>query len=210
LAEHHLALHEQRPGYTGILNHHLSPKRILNQCIPRAQELCELNFGAYPQVEMNGNLDVKFPFIDVHLEYMLFELLKNAFRATVQFASKQFLPLIPPVEVTIAKGAQDVGIRIRDQGGGFAHERLKQMWAYSYSTVDEEDDDAADIGILSAASKLAVIHGTGGPMAGLGYGLPMTRIYAQWSGGSLDLVPMENYGCDVFMRLPHIGDIVPV
>jgi hypothetical protein len=42
-------------------------------------------------------------------------------------------------------------------------------------------------------------------MAGLGYGLPMTRIYAEWTGGSLDLVSMYEYGCDVFLRLPHIG-----
>ena len=33
----------------------------------------------------------------------------------------------------------------------------------------------------------------------------MARIYAEWAGGSLDLVSMSDYGCDAFIRLPHIG-----
>jgi hypothetical protein len=41
----------------------------------------------------------------------------------------------------------------------------------------------------------------------LGYGLPMARIYARWAGGSLDLISMEGYGCDVFLRLPNIGKV---
>jgi hypothetical protein len=65
--------------------------------------------------------------------------------------------------------------------------------------------ESATDNILAAASQLAVEQGLGGPMAGLGYGLPMARIYAQWAGGSLDLVSLPEYGCDLFLRLPHIG-----
>jgi hypothetical protein len=32
----------------------------------------------------------------------------------------------------------------------------------------------------------------------------MTREYASWAGGSLDLVSMHGYGTDVFLRLPYI------
>jgi len=39
------------------------------------------------------------------------------------------------------------------------------------------------------------------PIAGKGFGLPLSRLYAQYFGGGLDLVSMEGYGTDVFLRL---------
>ena len=35
----------------------------------------------------------------------------------------------------------------------------------------------------------------------------MTRIYAKWAGGSLDLVSLPDHGCDVFLRIPDIGNV---
>ena len=43
------------------------------------------------------------------------------------------------------------------------------------------------------------------PMAGLGFGLPVSRLYAQYFGGDVCLVSMEGYGSDVYVRLDHIG-----
>lgn len=48
--------------------------------------------------------------------------------------------------------------------------------------------------------------GLGGPLAGLGFGLPMSRRYAEFFGGSLDLVSMFGFGCDVFLRLQSLSD----
>jgi signal transduction histidine kinase len=215
LAEHHLALHrkddDQHPYRTGIVDQRLSPFAILKRAAPYAQELCELNFGTYPEFIINGQTDTTFPYIDVHLDYMLFELLKNAFRATAEHCRKIGVDDPPPVEITIARGDQDVTIRIRDQGGGISEEKLQQVWEYSYTTVDDDADVGNQTGsydgIFATAAKMAVITGTGGQMAGLGYGLPMTRIYAQWAGGSLDLISLYEHGCDVFLRLPHIGNV---
>ncbi|KAJ1796327.1 protein kinase pkp1, partial [Coemansia sp. RSA 2599] len=42
------------------------------------------------------------------------------------------------------------------------------------------------------------------PIAGLGFGLPMAKVYAEYFGGSLNLISMEGYGCDAFVELPSI------
>ncbi|KAJ2890492.1 hypothetical protein GGI21_006151 [Coemansia aciculifera] len=57
---------------------------------------------------------------------------------------------------------------------------------------------------MSMQTNLALQHGIGGPIAGLGFGLPMARLYAGYFGGSLDIVSMEGYGCDVFLKLRSI------
>jgi pyruvate dehydrogenase kinase 2/3/4 len=45
------------------------------------------------------------------------------------------------------------------------------------------------------------------PLAGLGYGLPLSRVYCQYWGGSLNLMSMEGLGTDVYIHLNKSGDI---
>ena len=39
------------------------------------------------------------------------------------------------------------------------------------------------------------------PMAGLGCGLPISRVYAEFLGGRLDLQTMHRFGTDAYYRL---------
>jgi pyruvate dehydrogenase kinase 2/3/4 len=43
-------------------------------------------------------------------------------------------------------------------------------------------------------------------MAGWGYGLPLSRLYARFFGGDLQVMSMPNYGVDCFLYLPKIGN----
>ncbi|KAH8054466.1 pyruvate dehydrogenase [Aureococcus anophagefferens] len=46
----------------------------------------------------------------------------------------------------------------------------------------------------------------GAPLAGLGYGLPISRAYARYFGGDLTLMSMEGFGTDAFVYLSRLGD----
>ncbi|KAG0357660.1 hypothetical protein BG005_003265 [Podila minutissima] len=122
----------------------------------------------------------------------------------------------PPVEVTIAQGEREITIRIRDQGGGISREDFDVIFDYSFTTVKKENEsslheDAAGDGkgvdsIFKGVSRLAMQAGLGGPIAGLGFGLPLTRIYAQYFGGNMHLISLQGHGCDVFLKLKQIDE----
>lgn len=76
----------------------------MNHACRYLQELCELNFGSYPDIQVDGQLDTMFPYIDVHLEYIMTELLKNSLRAVVEYGEKIRRVENPPILVTIGCG----------------------------------------------------------------------------------------------------------
>jgi pyruvate dehydrogenase kinase 2/3/4 len=49
-------------------------------------------------------------------------------------------------------------------------------------------------------------HSANTPLAGLGYGLPISRSYARYFGGDLDIMSMEGYGTDAFIYLVRLGN----
>jgi len=46
-----------------------------------------------------------------------------------------------------------------------------------------------------------------GVLAGLGFGLPLTRIYAAYFGGSCDLVSLTGWGTDAYVILRTIEEV---
>jgi pyruvate dehydrogenase kinase 2/3/4 len=51
-----------------------------------------------------------------------------------------------------------------------------------------------------------VDHSIDSPLAGLGYGLPISRSYARYFGGDLSIMSMEGHGTDCFVYLTRLGN----
>ncbi|KAF7322708.1 Protein-serine/threonine kinase [Mycena chlorophos] len=232
IAEQHIAisraLEEARTGYVGVVDTQLKVERMIRMCESYVAELCAATLGASPVVEIDGEVDAAFAYIPVHLEYMLTEILKNSFRATVEHHHKKShqTPL-PPVRITLVT-AGDTGsffsIRIRDEGGGVSPSNMARIFSYAFTTAKSDDDPDAGGGPYAAqhVGGLANIGGdnshlfaeitskglqTGlGSIAGLGYGLPMSKLYAKYFGGSLELVSLEGWGADLFLKLRCLSD----
>ncbi|KAI5783179.1 pyruvate dehydrogenase kinase [Peziza echinospora] len=230
------------PGgaYIGTIDTQLLPSRIISSCSAFVGGICELRYGLRPRLIIDGHTAAVFPYIPVHLEYIITELLKNAFRATIEnpssSAGAKFEdtptpgaadydadtggdPSLPPVTVTLAvtsptdAGDKVLSIRIRDRGGGISPEAVEHIWKYSFSTFgdanggagDEEEQNPMNMNMGMDLSVDGVAAGAGGgSIAGLGYGLPLSRAYAEYFGGSLSLQSCFGWGTDVYLTLKSI------
>lgn len=105
-----------------------------------------------------------------------------------------------------------VTIRIRDRGGGISPHNLPHIWGYSFTTFSEEDVPGAGgrakgNGNIDALNTLSASGGEGSSLAGLGYGLPLGRAYAEYFGGGIAVQSLWGWGTDVFLRLRGLGGV---
>ncbi|KAG5986416.1 hypothetical protein E4U54_005442 [Claviceps lovelessii] len=225
----------EQASYIGVIDTALRPSLTVHACAGFVADICELRYGSRPLIHIDGEPDTTFAFVPMHLEYIVTELLKNAFRATVESRCRE--PVVvtiapePPLEeqpggVPLVKqwsqgrsqlqsetikllddNAPGVTIRIRDRGGGISPEVLPNIWSYSFTTFSDDDDfpgsgsGADGLGVLSTASA------GGSSIAGLGYGLPLSRAYAEYFGGGIAVQSLYGWGTDVYLRLSGVGSI---
>ncbi|KIY43724.1 atypical/PDHK/BCKDK protein kinase [Fistulina hepatica ATCC 64428] len=210
------------PSRAGVIDMQCSPTRMLNMCSAFVSELCEASYGPSPILVIEGPTNATFA---NHLEYILTELLKNAFRATVESRQKHaWNGPLPPVVVTLspppslASGPPFFSFRIRDQGGGISQSIMSKIFSYAFTTAGHDNMDdpdgpynammigggaavaGGDTSLFSEMSAKGLQAGLG-TIAGLGYGLPLSRLYASYFGGSLDLMSLDGWGTDVFLKL---------
>ncbi|CRK37147.1 hypothetical protein BN1708_007337 [Verticillium longisporum] len=188
-----------------------------------------------PEIKINGHLDASFPFILSHIEYIIGELLRNAVQAVIErqqrLATEGGLDAAaaqpPPIEVTICEAQQHVMIRISDQGGGIPTNELPYLWSFSSgpqsrrrlenlrrvpklaATMQElhvsDELGRADLKTPSYESSLASLTGRP-PNLRLGIGLPLSRVYAEYWAGGLELHSLWGYGVDAFLQISKLGN----
>lgn len=198
LAGQYLALRgEPLSDYIGMICSTTSPYELVQHAANDATLMCSRQYGDAPDVSIEGRLDLTFPYIPTHLHYILLELLKNAMRATCE--KHGIYADLPPVTVIIADGTEneDVVIKIADEGGGIPRSQIDKIWSYLFTTASPSIQE----GFIADRD-----HSADSPLAGLGYGLPISRSYARYFGGDLDIMSMEGYGTDAFIYLKRLGD----
>jgi pyruvate dehydrogenase kinase 2/3/4 len=94
-----------------------------------------------------------------------------------------------------------VVIKVSDEGGGIKRSNMNRIWSYLYTTASPEV-----LNRMLYETDAPRDFDTASPMAGLGYGLPISRNYARYFGGELTLMSMEGYGTDSFIYLPRLGE----
>lgn len=187
LAEHHIALtNPVSDNFIGAVQLDFSPAAMLRECAEFAGEICNLHFGVKPEIHVDAGEDVTIPFVPDHMQYIFQELLKNSFRAHAEGNAAH-----EPILATISKTAQGVMIRLRDIGGGIKPENESKVFEFSFTTFEENEGD----GFATLNTQFS------SSIAGMGYGLPLSRAYAAFFGGELKLQSYFGLGTDVYVSL---------
>jgi len=230
LAEQHLALTNQfndlndhgpaatQGRHVGVIDTSLSPSesiKALEPLLPRAT-------GVQTEIVIDGATDVRFAFIEEHVQYIVFELLKNAVLAALK---KGRPDAAKKVYITIADNAKFVGIRVSDEAGGipsevkptdldgrtffeasranlltFAHPRQMDNLPVLRKTERFGATIQEQLG-LEANKRM----GEPGARQPIGISLGVCKVYAEYFGGHLQLYTMDGFGSDAYLEIPKLA-----
>ncbi|KAK3543744.1 hypothetical protein QTP70_027155 [Hemibagrus guttatus] len=162
---------------------------VIKDAYENARGLCDRYYMNSPELkleEFNGkepSKPITVVYVPSHLYHMVFELFKNAMRATMELYGD--VMEYPPVHVKIVLGHEDLTVKVSDLGGGVPLRKIDRLFTYTYSTAPRPQMDT---------SRAA-------PLAGYGYGLPISRLYARYFQGELQLYSMEGHGTDAVIYI---------
>ncbi|KAI9509488.1 alpha-ketoacid dehydrogenase kinase N-terminal domain-containing protein [Russula earlei] len=254
LAEHHIALSDsvgryqgtgKEEGHVGIICTGLNVEKSVRRCAALLHQLTHdsdkskpsnTHHIQWPAVTIEGHIGAQFAYIREHLEYIIFELLKNAMQATISKHGQKTNP--PGILVTLVAAPDSIGMRISDQGGGLLNPQIRSpsdLFSFSHvrnaSRLEQNNlgplrtASASPTGMRATVEELvsrwkdewrqredgaslkndSELEPCVGRHPRLGIGLAMSNIFVRYFGGTLELVSLDGWGTDVYLRLPKLG-----
>jgi len=104
----------------------------------------------------------------------------------------------PPIEIMIEDAEDSAIIKVIDKGGGIAPCNMDKIWSFLFTTADTSRIDY--IAVPVPYSRMEP------PMAGYGYGLPLSRMYCQFFGGDLRVESTEGVGTNATCVLKRLDN----
>jgi len=198
---HGTVVRRGRDFAAGIVDPECDVPQICRETAEHVVEMCEEHTGCAPLVKVEvhtARASPRFAYIPGFLRFMIREILKNSCRATAELVGKSEKKASErPINMIVCGDDHHVAIRVIDRAQGIPFNVGSQVWSYLYSTTGK--------GV--AYGK----HAT--TLAGYGCGLPLSRLYARYLGGSLDLVSLPGYGTSVDIFLTRLDseqvEVVP-
>lgn len=193
---------------TSIVDPNCDVPSICREAARDVKQLCLEETGFRPtfKVESYHSTNDKdsrmenFAFIPGAISYMVQELLKNSAVATAKMKKNRKKNLSGAtfrdnddgsISVVVSCDERRVMIHIGDRAGGIPFDVGQHIWSYLYSTKRKRRQDS-----LKSATDLG----------GFGVGLPLSRLYASYLGGTMNLVSIPGYGTHAYVFLPRLAE----
>jgi len=202
LMTHYLACSHPGRHTVGIIDPQCDAVKVCEEAGQELQQACQDFLGRSPAVQVQGyhqslgsgspttGLVPRFAYIPGILSFIVRELLKNSFRATLDLAQTDDELAQRPVVIIVCADEDHVMIRISDRAQGIPIDVGTRVWSYMYTTSKKPS-----------------------PLSGYGVGLPLSRLHARYLGGSLELVSLPGFGTDAYLSLPRVDtemvEVVP-
>lgn len=214
-------------GMVGVVNTNTQPIAILSRAYTAARFMCVRDFQTAPDMLVNGVSHDEyvlqeaankqhFAYVHTHLFYIFLELIKNAARASIEQAMLEDGELegngagsetqvqgkgrkrriqIPAMQVIVPEDqslwGRERSVKLADRGTGMNRNVLSKAFCYFYSSVKARPTVAEEVGDFDKRV----------PLAGFGFGLPISRVMARYFAGDIDLNSIPGKGTDVYVYL---------
>lgn len=179
---------------TGIIDPRCNASRACQHAANLAAKICmrEKGIVAPFSIETYDSSSMEptdspclFSYIPSYLTYMILELMKNSFKATVDRSSNGEEVKRRPICIRVCHDEQRVAILVSDRAGGIPFDVGDKIWSYLYGACARSSDAS--------------------PLGGYGVGLPLSRLYARYLGGTLHVTSYPGYGTQAHLLLPRIA-----
>jgi len=197
----------------GVVNLNTRPSMVLVEAFQHAQLWCRQKFNRsvpllvndVPALQYPASMtteDEGTPYVDMHLYFVFFEVLKNAFQASLRQAGGELAGHgdVPPVYATMVSGASPSDeeneriVKISDSGPGVPRDRVGKVWSYFYSTKDAKDRTSmSEPGYSAAGGAAERLPG--------GLGLGVSRVLTRYFGGEIKFHSIQRKGTDVYIYI---------
>lgn len=191
--------YDEKNTQIGSIDPHCDVVSVLKDAFMNAKFLCDQYYLCSPDIELitknsiEPDMPIELVYVPGHLYHIAFELYKNAMRAIIEHhgeAAKSY----PPIQTLVVKGQEDLSIRITDLGGGIPQSKLNHVFKYMYSSAPRPSITSDVYDTQSNA-----------PLAGYGYGLPLSRLYAKYFNGDLTLSSIDGHSTDAYIYLKTLS-----
>jgi len=196
-------------GMVGTIDQTCNIVGVAEDAYDAAAVLCDGEYFDHPRMQMVAQditdtdpdtlNKVSAVYVPAHLHHILFEVFKNSMRATCEFAEQRQQHELPEIRCQIYKTKDDITVKISDQGGGMSRRVRSKIFNYMYSTAPKV------VMPTSGGSYGGGLTSDQLPMHGLGYGLPLSRLYARYFMGDIKLASVDGYGTDTYIYLQRLS-----
>lgn len=229
IATHYLKIMEQQSSSKnnnnddiGILNGNVNISSLIRHNFEYITDMCHLQYDPIllPRLNIIKGEDIVVPMVPIILEYIMTEVLKNSTRTSIE---QNMLTHSPSRSIDIRiyqesmENPDKIMIKISDQGGGIPPMIEPHILEYSYTTLNnskqytqtqdplEEDsqehkqqDAFEDINVAQSHNT----YSNNNNIAGMGFGLPLCKLYLELFGGKLEIQNLYGHGTDTYLTLP--------
>jgi pyruvate dehydrogenase kinase 2/3/4 len=204
----------QKSSMVGVIDPDCDLIQVAKCAYEDATFMCDREYMDHPNLHIQGFevddatrevtqlKEVSMAYIPSHLHHIFFEIFKNGMRATCEKNLNRVggEGALEEIKCIIYKSKNDITIRISDVGGGINRHTVDHVFDYQYTTAKH----VAKISNLT--SSVVGLQSPDHPMHGLGYGLPLSRLYARYFQGDLKIASVDGYGTDVYIYLQALSD----
>jgi pyruvate dehydrogenase kinase 2/3/4 len=168
----------------GMIHRLCNPYNITKDVIDNVKAITEcVSYDTEINYKIIGNNDLQFLYIPSHLNYILFEVIKNSVQAIINLNK---VTDEKTIIIDIKKGKKDIIIRVSDKAGGFSRDYSDLVFSFLFSTSKED--------LNSIINNTTIL-------SGFGHGLGLSRLYARYLGGDIKIISSEGVGTDTYIFL---------